>query len=196
MLRGLSTSAKLRERVRLLESSHEAVFFRNMSNRIYFWNKAAEELYGFTGEEADGKVPHELLGTVFPEPFEKISAKLHASGRWDGELVHTRKDGEQVIVASRWSLHRDQNAFFTAGISARGFLDSRPRDAISVGFASGRFSDVTCARPSGKGNCRGPWEVRAMRPLSKRLTASISRTAQSSFSPTFNTSCIRVVRAM
>jgi porin len=31
--------------------------------------------------------------------------------------------------------------FFTAGISARGLLDSRPRDAITLGFASGHFSD-------------------------------------------------------
>ena len=31
--------------------------------------------------------------------------------------------------------------YFTAGVSARGFFNARPRDAISLGFATGYFSD-------------------------------------------------------
>jgi PAS domain S-box-containing protein len=74
---------------------------------ITYWNRGAQELYGWTAEEATGKRAHELLQTVFPAPIDDIRAELLRSGRWDGELEKTKADGTKVIVASRWSLRRD-----------------------------------------------------------------------------------------
>jgi PAS domain S-box-containing protein len=76
---------------------------------ITFWNHGAEELYGWSREEAVGKVAHQLLQTIFPAPRERIMQTLLDTGRWDGELTHTRRDGTGVIVASRWSLQRDEH---------------------------------------------------------------------------------------
>jgi two-component system, LuxR family, sensor kinase FixL len=64
-------------------------------------------LYGWTQAETIGAVTHELLHTIFPSPLEGITVALLRDGRWEGELVHTRRDGTPVIVASRWSLQRD-----------------------------------------------------------------------------------------
>ena len=54
-----------------------------------------------------GHVTHELLRTEFPDPLEKIIEQLRQDNRWAGELIHRRKDGSQIVVASRWALDRD-----------------------------------------------------------------------------------------
>jgi PAS domain S-box-containing protein len=94
----------LAERAQLLDLSNDAILVRDGDDRITFWNKGASELYGFGGDEAIGRVSHELLQTEFPESLERIAEQLHRDGRWSGELLHTRKDGSQIVVASRWAL--------------------------------------------------------------------------------------------
>jgi formate hydrogenlyase transcriptional activator len=102
------TEERLREAADLLNLTHDAIFVRDLDNIIVYWNRGAEELYGYTAEEAMGKTAHALLNTKFPEALEAIDAQLKRADRWEGELVHARSDGTQVIVSSRWSLRRDQ----------------------------------------------------------------------------------------
>jgi PAS domain S-box-containing protein len=97
----------LRERARLLDLTHDTIFVRDMSDVITYWNRGAEELYGWARDEAVGKVSHRFMQTVFPAPLEEINAELLRTGRWEGELGHMKRDGTQVVVASRWSLQRD-----------------------------------------------------------------------------------------
>ena len=97
------------ERAQLLDLSSDAIFVRDRDDRITFWNKSASELYGYSREEAIGRVTHELLRTEFPEPLERIVQKLRRDNRWTGELMHRRKDGTQLVVMSRWALDRDDS---------------------------------------------------------------------------------------
>jgi PAS domain S-box-containing protein len=97
----------LREQANLLDQTHDAIFARNMNDVITYWNRGAQELYGWRAEEAIGKSPHELLRTIFPTPLDGLRGEVLRTGRWDGELKHTMADGTEVTVASRWSLQRD-----------------------------------------------------------------------------------------
>src|SRR6267142_656251 len=99
---------ELREQARLLDLTHDTVFSRRMDDEITYWNRGAEELYGWTREDAIGEVSHQLTKTIFPVPLAEIYAELLRTGRWAGELVHTKRDATQVVVASRWSLQRDE----------------------------------------------------------------------------------------
>ncbi|MBV8574424.1 MAG: PAS domain S-box protein, partial [Acetobacteraceae bacterium] len=80
---------------------------RNTDGRITFWGTGAERMYGYAPEEAVGRTSHELLRTEFPCPREEIEASLARDGTWQGELVHRRKNGAELVVASHWALHRD-----------------------------------------------------------------------------------------
>src|SRR6476646_3684064 len=60
----------------LVNRPHDTVFSRDMNDVIAFWNRAAEELYGWNSEEAVGRVAHELLGTSFPLPLDRIMEEL------------------------------------------------------------------------------------------------------------------------
>jgi PAS domain S-box-containing protein len=97
----------LRSQSGLLDLTHDTIFARDMGDVIFYWNRGAEEQYGWKREEAIGKVSHELMQTTFPIALGKIMSELLRTDRWEGELVHTRKDGTQAIVASRWSVQRD-----------------------------------------------------------------------------------------
>ena len=102
------TEAALREQANLLNLTHDTIFVRGMDDVITYWNRGAEELYGWTAENAVGKVSHQIMQTIFPGPLAEINAELLRTGRWEGELKHTKRDGRQVVVASRWSLQRDE----------------------------------------------------------------------------------------
>ncbi len=95
----------LKEHARILDLA--PVLIRDLEGRILLWNTGAEQMYGWKSEEALDKSTHALLQTVFPRPLEEIKALLYSRGHWEGELAHITKDGEQIVVASHWVLHRD-----------------------------------------------------------------------------------------
>ena len=95
----------LKEQARMLELA--PVLIRDLNGRIIFWNAGAEQMYGWPTAEALDKVAHSLLQTEFPRPIEEIKARLYAHNHWEGELIHIRKDGQRIVVASHWVLHRD-----------------------------------------------------------------------------------------
>ncbi len=102
---------KLAEQAGLLELTSDAIIVRDESGHIAYWNKGAEELYGWTQEEALGNITHDLLRTKFPRPLAEIVDWVRKEKRWRGELVHTRRNGEEVIVLSRWALvHHEGDA--------------------------------------------------------------------------------------
>jgi PAS domain S-box-containing protein len=99
---------RMRRSSQLLDLAYDAVTTWNVRTQlITFWNKGAEELYGWGSNEAIGRDPGELLRSELPESRESILAVLRAVGRWEGEIIQTTKAGKRINVAVRWALQKD-----------------------------------------------------------------------------------------
>ncbi len=96
---------RLREQAMVLELA--PVLVRDMDNHIVLWTRGAEELYGFSKEEALGRISHELFQTEFPESLHNLDEILRRTGRWEGSLVHRKRDGERLVVASQQIIDHD-----------------------------------------------------------------------------------------
>jgi two-component system CheB/CheR fusion protein len=95
----------LRQQTELLNQAHEPILMWYLDGGITYWNKAAEEAYGFTRDQALGRGSHDLLHTS--PPYAELKPVIERHRYWTGELVHTRRDGQKIIVESRMVVVRD-----------------------------------------------------------------------------------------
>lgn len=111
----------------LLNLTHDSIFVRDMDFYITYWNRGAQELYGWQPEEAVGKHSQQLLGTEYPVPLEEVRDELARTGRWEGELRRIKSDGSSVVVATRWSLRRDDQGRPAAMLETSNDISERKR---------------------------------------------------------------------
>jgi PAS domain S-box-containing protein len=119
--------AERTQQANLLNLTHDTIFVRDINDIITYWNRGAQELYGLKAEEAIGKHSHQLLQTEFPIPIDEVRAQLLRTGRWEGELQKTKADGSRVVVASRWSLRRDERGHPVAILETNNDISDRKR---------------------------------------------------------------------
>jgi PAS domain S-box-containing protein len=97
---------KIKEQANLLELAHDAIFVRSLDEKIQYWNKGAQQLYGWTAEEAIngdfGKMAYEDRPS-----FDAAKNILLAEGLWSGEVRKLTKALGEVVVVSSWTLVRD-----------------------------------------------------------------------------------------
>lgn len=98
---------KIREQAALLDVATDAIFVRDLEDKILFWNKAAERLYGWIYSEALGKKTSELWYEKNIPQLQAAIDTLIKNGAWEGELQQRNKFGKEIIVESRWTLVRD-----------------------------------------------------------------------------------------
>ena len=92
----------------LLDHVHDALIVRDLEDRIRFWNKGAERVYGWRTEEVTGENVYDFL---FPPDIRGLEANagvLAERGEWTGELCQLTKTRELIIVESLWKLQRDE----------------------------------------------------------------------------------------
>jgi len=100
---------KIRQQAELLDQAQDAILVRDLDDRISYWNKSAERLYGWTHDEVIGRDAKELLYRELPAGFEEAERAIRENGEWSGELSQVTKEGRDIVVLSRWTLVCDDH---------------------------------------------------------------------------------------
>jgi PAS domain S-box-containing protein len=94
---------QIRSQAALLDVTQDAIYVRDFSDRILYWNDGAQRLYGWTMMEARGKTASELLSSTSTTQWSVALEAVREYGQWSGELRQKRRDGRELVIQSRWT---------------------------------------------------------------------------------------------
>jgi PAS domain S-box-containing protein len=144
---------QLSQQARLLDLTYEAIFVRDLNSRITFWNRGAEDMYGWAATEALEQVAHSLLQTEFLQDDLDLDAILLEVGHWEGELIHQRWDKREIIVESRQVLVRDEEGNPKGFLEVERDITDRKLSDFALKESEQRYATLTRLVPVGIFRC-------------------------------------------
>ncbi len=118
------------------------VYVRDLDGTIRFWSEGCVQLFGWPATEAVGRKLHELLGTITPETGDEIRARLLVIGEWSGEVRQFKRDGTEVIVATRKIARRDENGQLVAIMASLVDVTALRRTRTELERLNARLEDL------------------------------------------------------
>ncbi|HEX8331448.1 MAG TPA: PAS domain S-box protein [Segetibacter sp.] len=83
----------------LFNKISDAIISTDENFVITSWNRYAEEMFGWTEEEAIGKPTRDLTAAIYPnQTSEEVTQFVRDNGHWKGEIFAHRKDGNVIPV--------------------------------------------------------------------------------------------------
>ena len=101
--------SEIRKQAALLDIAVDAILVQDIHKQILYWNRGAENLYGWRSQEIVGKNISEVL---YPEGLPQQTQALEAvlkQGEWRGEMTQVTKNEQEITVESCWTLVRDES---------------------------------------------------------------------------------------
>ncbi|WP_430686216.1 GAF domain-containing protein [Leptolyngbya sp. AN02str] len=98
---------KIRDQAALLDVATDAIWVQDLDHYIRYWNRGAERLYGWLAEEVCHRPVEEFLYREPASTITQIRETTLRHGQWQGELRQWTKDGQEIVVESRWALVYD-----------------------------------------------------------------------------------------
>ena len=96
-----AAEAEVRFQARLLAAAGQAMVAQDAGGMVLYWNRAAEDLYGWTSDEALGRLTRDLLAPApeWAEPAPGAQLLFEEGAAWSGELFITTRSGSVVPVS-------------------------------------------------------------------------------------------------
>ncbi len=119
-------AAQLKQQAALLDAAQDAILVRDLHGVITFWNRSAEQLYGWTAAEAVGT---SVLDLVYRDPasYRQAIGEVIRTGTWTGEITHYTRDGRELAIEGRWTLVRDDSGAPSAILAVNTNVTERKR---------------------------------------------------------------------
>ncbi len=99
---------RVREQAALLDITADAVLVLDLNNKIIYWNKGAQKLYGYEASEVLGKEMGALVNDSSISTIDKIRVENRVTGEWRTVLSHTSRDGKKLTVESVCTVMLDE----------------------------------------------------------------------------------------
>jgi PAS domain S-box-containing protein len=138
------------QQAQLLDLTSEAICVRDLHSNIVYWNRSAEELYGWKFAMVEGKNAHTLLQTRCSHESSGLNPTqldifLLEKSEWQGELIQLRQDSKQIIVESRQVLIVDGDKQAIAFMEVNRDISQRKQVERQLAQANERYELATAA---------------------------------------------------
>ncbi len=126
----------LLEQAMIIESAPDAIFSTDSLFVIKSWNKAAEQIFGWTAAEVMGKTAISVFNIAYPTlngvTRESALKELLNAGFWKGEVTYHKKDGSPIPVSVSVSLVKDSKGNVTGTVAVIHDITKRKRRVKSL----------------------------------------------------------------
>ncbi len=102
-LERMERESRIEEQAALLEQTRDSIILCDRAGRIEYWNRGAEQLFGWPADEVTGQSLIELL-KVDVSDFNNALESLEKDGYWEGILMHATRDDSRILLDSHWTL--------------------------------------------------------------------------------------------
>jgi PAS domain S-box-containing protein len=134
----------------LLENVHDAICALDGEYRFVFWNEAAEELFGWTRDEALGRHSRDLLQAQVPgSSWDTALEALLENGWYAGEVRYRRKDGRQIWTDVRSRVVRREDGSVEGVVASFRDIGDQRRANEALAWEAARLRAIVEAAPVG-----------------------------------------------
>ena len=127
----------------LVEGALDAIVSSDLSGKITSWNKAAEEIFGYTKDEAVGNNISMLTNETLAESQREEMKKLRTEGRIEFfETVRISKSGSEIPVEIMGSVLRDEHGVVIGGSAIIRDITKRRKIELAMRESEERFRAI------------------------------------------------------
>ncbi|PQQ20387.1 myosin light chain kinase smooth muscle [Prunus yedoensis var. nudiflora] len=165
-----------RQYLNILQSIGQSVHIFDLNGHIIYWNKSAENLYGFSAAEALGKSPIELL--VEPQDVAVANNIVHRVTKgesWTGQFPVKNKFGERFTAIVTNTPFYDDDGTFIGIISVSS--DIRPLQEMRIPLSGAKHPESDSSYSRSRASVTAKLGLDPQQPLQNAIASKLTNLA-------------------